>query len=97
MDIGRHYFGDREFLAALNRLKIVVTQFQASRHVEEALALLTDAYLALGNDSEAQTAAAVLARRFPDSPWTQVARDALGAAGLGPSENAASWISRTFR
>jgi outer membrane protein assembly factor BamD len=97
MDIGRHYFVDREFLAALNRLRVVVTQFQASRHVEEALALLTEAYLALGLDSEAQTATAVLSRKFPHGHWCAEARDSLRAAALEPAENETSWISRALK
>jgi outer membrane protein assembly factor BamD len=47
----------------------VVTQYQTTRHVEEALMRLTEAYLSLGVASEAQTAAAVLGHNFPDSPW----------------------------
>jgi outer membrane protein assembly factor BamD len=97
LDIGRSYFGEREYLAALNRLKVVVTQFHGSRHVEEALALLTEAYLALGNDSEAQTATAVLRRKFPHGHWSAEAQDALRAARLEPAEDATSWISRALQ
>jgi outer membrane protein assembly factor BamD len=97
LEIGRSYFGEREYFAALNRLKVVVTQFQASRHVEEALALLTEAYLALGDDSAAQTATAVLARKFPHGPWCAEARDSLRAAGLEPAEDETFWISRAVK
>src|SRR6266480_4466170 len=61
MDIGRFYIGQRNYTAALNRFKIVVTHFPASRCVEEALARLAESYLALGIASEAQAAVAVLA------------------------------------
>ena len=97
LDIGRSYFGEREYLAALNRLKVVVTQFQRSRHVEEALALLTEAYLALGDDAAAQTATAVLARKFPNGRWSAEAFDSLRAAGLEPAEDGTSWISRALK
>src|SRR5262249_7929833 len=69
METGRYYLNRRDFTGAINRFKIVVTQFQTTRHVEEALERLTEAYLALGIASEAQTAAAVLGHNFPDSPW----------------------------
>ena len=46
----------REFLAAINRFRTVVKEYQTTRHVEEALARLTEAYFALGLASEAQDA-----------------------------------------
>ena len=97
MEIGRYYVGKRDYTAGLNRFKVVVMTFPTSPQAEEALARLTDVYLVLSIPSEAQTAAAVLARKFPDGPWAQAAREALNAVGLAPSENAASWISRAFR
>ena len=59
----------RDFIGAINRFKVVVTQYQTTRHVEEALERLTEAYTALGIIDEAQTAAAVLGHNFPESPW----------------------------
>jgi hypothetical protein len=97
LDIGRRYFEEREFLAALNRLKLVVTQSPGSRHAEEALALITEASLALGHDAEAQTASAVLTRAFPHGHWSAAACDSLRAAQLEPVEDEASWISLAFR
>src|SRR5688572_27362802 len=58
MMIGRYYMNKKDFTGAINRFKIVVTQYQTTRHVEEALMRLTEAYMALGVVSEAQTAAA---------------------------------------
>ena len=69
-DAGRPLLsGAREYIAAINRFKIVVTSYQTTRHVEEALARLTEAYYAMGLVGEAQTAAAVLGHNFPDSQW----------------------------
>ena len=96
MQIGRYYLERREYLASINRFKAVVTDFQDTRHVEEALERLTEAHLALGLTSEAQTAAAVLGHNFPDSPWYQDAYKLLQSGGLEPSENAGSWISKLF-
>jgi outer membrane protein assembly factor BamD len=75
----------------------VVEEYQTTRHVEEALLRLTEAYLALGIVPEAQTAAAVLGHNFPDSQWYKDSYKLLGKAGVVPSENQGSWISRAFR
>jgi outer membrane protein assembly factor BamD len=75
----------------------VVTQYQTTRHVEEALMRLTEAYMALGIVNEAQTAAAVLGHNFPDSRWYKDAYNLVKSGGLEPSENKGSWISRRFR
>ena len=69
MEIGRFYMKKRDFTGAINRFKVVVTQYQTTREVEEALERLTEAYMSLGIVDEAQTAAAVLGHNFPDSPW----------------------------
>jgi outer membrane protein assembly factor BamD len=97
MYVGRHEIEKRNYIGALNRFKTVVTRFQTSRHVEEALARLTEIYLALGIPSEAQNAAAVLVRKFPNGRWSAEARDALKTAGLEPAENENSWMSRPFK
>ncbi len=98
MAIGRFYLNKRDFVGAINRFKVVVTQYQTTRHVEEALERLSEAYVALGIIDEAQTAAAVLGHNFPDSPWYKNAYDLVKTAGGEPTtENKDSWISRAFK
>jgi outer membrane protein assembly factor BamD len=97
MAIGRYYMGKRDYTGAINRFKTVVTQYQTTRHVEEALERLTEAYLAIGIVGEAQTAAAVLGHNFPDSKWYKDAYNLVKSGGLEPSENQGSWISRAFK
>jgi outer membrane protein assembly factor BamD len=96
MQIGRYYEERREYLAAVNRFRDVVEDYQTTRHVEEALHRLTECYLALGIVPEAQTAAAVLGHNFPDSEWYQDSYRLLNKGGLQPAENKGSWISRAF-
>jgi outer membrane protein assembly factor BamD len=96
MQIGRYYLEQRDYLAAINRFKTVLTDYQDTREIEEALERLTEANYALGLASEAQTAAAVLGHNFPDSPWYQDAYKLLQSGGLSPSENKQSWISKLF-
>jgi outer membrane protein assembly factor BamD len=98
MDIGRFYMKRRDFTGAINRFKVVVTQYQTTRHVEEALERLTEAYISLGILDEAQTAAAVLGHNFPDSSWYKDAYNLVKSAGGEPTtENKDSWISRAFK
>jgi outer membrane protein assembly factor BamD len=96
MTIARYYLNKKDFTGAINRFKVVVTQYQTTRHVEEALTRLTEAYMALGIVDEAQTAAAVLGHNFPDSRWYKDAYNLVRAGGLEPKQNPASWISRAF-
>jgi outer membrane protein assembly factor BamD len=97
MLVGRYYQERREFLAAVNRYRRVVEQFQNTRHVEEALARLTETYYSLGLISEAQTATAVLGHNFPDSQWYRDSYKLLNADGITPNENKNSWISKSFK
>ena len=97
MEIGRFYMKKRDFTGAINRFKVVVTHFQTTREVEEALERLTEAYIALGILDEAQTAAAVLGHNFPDSPWYKDAYRLVTSAGGAPAENKNSEISRAFK
>jgi outer membrane protein assembly factor BamD len=97
MEVARWYIGKRDYTAALNRLKIVVTIFSTSRYVEEALAHLAESYLALGLASEARTAVAVLGRKFPNGQWSADAQAALASAGLEATEDKNSWISQAVK
>jgi outer membrane protein assembly factor BamD len=97
MMIGRYYMERRDYTGAINRFKVVVTRYQTTRHVEEALLRLTEAYLSLGIVGEAQTSAAVLGHNFPDSRWYKDAYALVQQRGLQPSENQGSWISQAFR
>jgi outer membrane protein assembly factor BamD len=97
MQIGRYYLQKKEYTGAINRFKIVVTRYQTTRHVEEALERLTEAYMALGIVEEAQTAAAVLGHNFPDSEWYRHAYTLVKGGGVEPSENKSSWISKAFK
>jgi outer membrane protein assembly factor BamD len=97
MDIGRYNLQQRNYIGAINRFKTVVTKYQTTRHVEEALARLTEAYMAIGIVGEAQTAAAVLGHNFPDSRWYKDAYNLVKSGGVEPSEDTGSYISKAFR
>lgn len=97
MDVGRYYMQRRNWTGAINRYREVIVKYQTTRHVEEALSRLVEAYMGLGIVNEAQTAAAVLGHNFPDSQWYKDAFALLEGGGLKPREDTGSWISRTFR
>jgi outer membrane protein assembly factor BamD len=97
MEVGRYYMDHKDYIAAINRFKTVVSDYQTTAHVEEALYRLTAAYLSLGIAPEAQGAAAVLGHNFPDSPWYKDSYALLKSQGLMPSHNAESWAAKVWK
>ncbi|MBH0236699.1 outer membrane protein assembly factor BamD [Methylobrevis albus] len=97
METGRYYLNRLNYVAAINRFRVVVTDYQTTRHVEESLMRLTEAYFAMGVVNEAQTAAAVLGHNFPESRWYKDAYTLLQTNGLEPREDGQSWISQAFK
>lgn len=97
MEIGRYYYTRGAYLAGINRFKRVVTDYQNSTQTPEALYRLTEGYMALGVDSEAQTAAAVLGHNYPNSQWYKDAYGLVSSGGQAPVENQQSWISKAFK
>ena len=93
MQIGRYYLERREYVASIKRFRYVVENYSNTRHVEEALARLTEAYYAMGLAQEAQAAAAVLGQNFPDSQWYADSYKLLQSGGLEPRQSAGSWMS----
>ena len=97
MKVGRYYLQSNNYTAGINRFREVLAKYQSTRHTEEALYRLTEAYLRLGITNEAQTAAAVLGHNYPDSQWYKDAYGLLKTGGLEPHESSDSWISKTFK
>lgn len=97
MEVGRYYLNQHNYVAAINRFKTVVSDYQTTAHVEEALARLVEAYMALGVVSEAQNAAAILGHNYPDSRWYKDSYALLQSGGVGPREDAGSWLSKAWK
>ena len=97
MSIGRFYLNRRNYTAAINRFRVVLQSYQTTRHAEEALYRLVEAYLGLGITDEAETAAAILGHNFPDGQWYKDAYARLKGGGLEPHENQDSWMSKLYR
>ena len=96
MEVGRYYQKRKAYLAAINRFKRVVTDYQTTSHTPEALYRLTETYLALGIRSEAQTAAAILGHNYPDNEWYRDAYSLLTGKGLSPLKSPGSWLTKAF-
>lgn len=97
MEIGRYYLTRGAYLAAINRFNQVIEDFQTTTHVPEALHRLTEAYLALGLQGEAQSTAAVLGHNYPGSDWYRDSYGLLRGEQLVPVEDEGSFVSRMFR
>jgi len=69
MEVGRFYLERGNHLAAINRFKTVVDNYQTTSQVPEALHRLAESYTALGLTEEAQQVAAVLGYNYPASGW----------------------------
>jgi outer membrane protein assembly factor BamD len=69
MEIGRYYENQGSYLAAINRFKLVLDQYQTTTHVPEALHRLTECYLSLGLPDEASRTASVLGFNYPGNEW----------------------------
>lgn len=97
MEVGRYYQNQKNFVAAINRFRTVVSDYQTTAHVEEALMRLTECYMALGVVNEAQTAVAVLGHNFPESKWYRDAHALLTSSGYTPNADSESWMSKAWR
>lgn len=95
MEIGRYYLKRGDYLAAMNRFKRVVDQYQTTTHVPEALERLIECDLALGLTDEAKKNAAVLGYNYPGSKWYADGYELVTGTG-NPGVAAQGWLGRTF-
>lgn len=84
MTIGRWYLRSNQTLAAVNRFRRVVTEYQTTSHSEEALHRLVEAYLTLGLRDQALAAGATLGYNYPGSDWYKMSYQLLTNEGLNP-------------
>lgn len=91
MEIGRYYLDRKLYQSAAARFQKVVTQYQTTTHVPEALHRLVESYLALGLREEALKSAAILGHNYPQSSWYRDTYRLMGGkipalAGAAPRE-----------
>lgn len=66
--VANYYLGRRAYVAALNRGRYVVENFQGSPLVADGVAIMIECYLRMGLDDLAGTSLALLKSNFPDHP-----------------------------
>ena len=69
MSIARYYMNTEKWIPALNRLKIVVDQYDKTIFVEEALHRIVEIYYRLGLLEEAKQAASILGYNYRSGDW----------------------------
>ena len=69
MYIARHYIKKKKWIAAINRLKFVITKYDTSIYVEEALHRLVEVYYIIGLENEAKKYAQTLGYNYLSSEW----------------------------
>ncbi len=97
MEVGRTYQGLRLYVAAINRFRNVVNEYETTSHVPEALMRLVECWLALGVLPEAEASAAVLGHNFPGSAWYADAYAMLRQAEpAAPDAGGGGWFGWLF-
>jgi len=69
MAVGRYYQNQGQFLAAINRFKVVVKRYETTTHTPEALHRLAECYSAMDMKEEAKKVASVLGFNYPGNKW----------------------------
>ena len=69
MSVVRFYMKTEKWIPALNRLKVVVDQYDRTVFVEEALHRLVEIYYRLGLEDEAKQAASILGYNYQSGDW----------------------------
>ena len=82
MEIGRWYLRSNQTLAAINRFRTVVSDYDTTSHSAEALYRLVEAYLTLGMRPQALEAAATLGYNYPDSDGYVMAYTLMSSEGV---------------
>ena len=69
MHIGKYYLKKKKWVAAINRFKTVISDYETTVYVEEALHRLVETYYKIGLVEEAEKYASVLGYNYQSSKW----------------------------
>ena len=67
--IARHYIKKEKWIAAINRLKIIVSEYDTTIYIEEALHRLVEVYYIIGLEEESKKYAKTLGYNYQSSEW----------------------------
>ena len=70
--VGRYYVDRKKWIAAINRFKNVVNDYDTTIYVEEALYRLVEIYYLLGLKEESKKYAALLGYNYESSQWYEI-------------------------
>jgi outer membrane protein assembly factor BamD len=69
MYIAKYYITTKKWIPAINRLKVIVNEYEETVFIEEALHRLVEVYYRIGLEEEAKAAAAILGYNYNSSEW----------------------------
>ena len=69
MYIGKHYVKKEKWIPAINRLKLIIRDYESTVYVEEALHRLVEVNYKIGLEDEAKKYAVLLGHNYPESNW----------------------------
>ena len=67
--IGRHYVKKEKWIAALNRFKNIIENYEDTIYVEEAIHRIVEIYYKLGLENEAKKYASILGYNYRSGSW----------------------------
>ena len=67
--VAKYYIAVQKWIPAINRLKIIVSDYSETVFIEEALHRLVEVYYRVGLKEEAKAAAAILGYNYNSSEW----------------------------
>ena len=97
MTVGRYYLKRGHYIAAINRFKVVLEDYQTTSHTPEALHRIVEANLSMGIERQATIAAAVLGENFPGSDWYAASYALLEGRDLRPEREPDGFFDRIYR
>lgn len=69
LHVAKYYIKTQKWIPAINRLKVIVNDYNETIFIEEALHRLVEVYYNVGLVSEAKSAAAILGYNYNSSKW----------------------------
>ena len=69
MFIGRHYLKSKKWIAAINRFKNILENYETTIYVEEAIHRLAETHYIIGLEEEAKRYASLLGYNYGSSKW----------------------------
>ena len=69
MYLGRHYIKKEKWVAAINRFKNILNNYETTIYTEEAIHRLVEIYYKIGFEDEAKKYASLLGYNYLSSEW----------------------------